>query len=183
MVSRIEDTSPTLVRMPGISTRRLLQEPRDVDLLVNLGNDIEGLPVNPIQFLMHLLHVLLIESAVVGFCSVLLYRLPPNAWFHLLIHQFIFINLFTFGEMQNSQELEGHLTLELKGLCQLRSIIPYLVANAMTIQLHFTLELDGLRDQGSLNGWKPTCSLIWHALHNVSWSTGFCVKPTSKRWV
>ena len=54
--------------------------------------------------------------------------------------------------MQNSQELEGHLTLELKGLCQLRSIIPYLVANAMTIQLHFTLELDGLRDQGSLNG-------------------------------
>jgi hypothetical protein len=79
MVSRIDDTSPTLDRMPGISIRRLLQEPSDVDLLVNLGNDIEGLPVNPIQFLVHLLHVLLIESAMVGFRSVLLYRLPPNA--------------------------------------------------------------------------------------------------------
>ena len=54
--------------------------------------------------------------------------------------------------MQKSQELEGHLTLEPEGLCQLRSIIPYLVANAATIPLHFTLELDGVRDQGSLNG-------------------------------
>ena len=137
MVSGIGHTSPTLVRMPGIGTQRLLQEPSELDLLVNLGNDMEGLPVNPIQFLVHLLHVLLIESAVVGFCSVLLHRLPPNACFHLLIHKFIFINSYTFAGMQKSQELEGHLTLELEGLCQLRSKIPYLVGNAATIPLHF----------------------------------------------
>jgi hypothetical protein len=30
---------------------------------------------------------------------------------------------------------------------------------------------------------KPTWSPTWHAMDNVLWSIGFCVKPISKRWV
>ena len=44
-----------------------------------------------------------------------------------------------------------------------------------------SLELEGLRDQLCMDD-KPKWSPTWHAMENVSWSTGFCIKPTSNRW-
>jgi len=52
--------------------------------------------------------------------------------------------------------------------------------NAKPVSLHFTLKLEGPREKvDEVPIWSPA----WHAVENVSWSTGFCIKPTSKRWV
>ena len=37
----------------------------------------------------------------------------------------------------------------------------------MTIPLHFTLEIKGLKDHGSLKGKKPTWSPTWRVMDNV----------------
>ena len=58
-----------------------------------------------------------------------------------------------------------------------------LVTNAETVPLHFTLELEGLRDQGKLNDEMPTWSLTWQTMDIVSWSTGLCVKAHLKEVV
>ena len=58
-----------------------------------------------------------------------------------------------------------------------------LIGKAKTILLHFSLQLEDLRDQGSLNGRNTYMSLTWHVMNILSRSIGFCVKPTSKRWV
>ena len=70
------------------------------------------------------------------------------------------------------------MTIDIKNLS--------LVENAKTVPLHFTLELEGLRDQGTKE------VLMVEQIHMesymacnefVSWSTRFCIKPTSKKWV
>jgi hypothetical protein len=59
-----------------------------------------------------------------------------------------------------------------------------LVENAETLSCQFIPELEGVRNQGRLNGWnKPTWIATGHKLDNVLWCIGFGVKPTSKRWV
>ena len=52
--------------------------------------------------------------------------------------------------------------------------------SAKSLSLHPAIEPEGLRNQGSSNAWNPTCRPTWHAMDNISWSTRFCVKPTSK---
>ena len=49
--------------------------------------------------------------------------------------------------------------------------------------LRFSLELWGLRDQVAMEvslDEIPTWSPTWHAIIIVSWSTRFCIRPTSK---
>ena len=52
-------------------------------------------------------------------------------------------------------------TIEIKNLS--------LLENAKIIPLHSTLELEGLRDPGSWNGWKISWSPAWHAMDNIPW--------------
>ena len=58
----------------------------------------------------------------------------------------------------------GHFTLELGGTWPLKSKIS-VVEKAETIALHFTLELEGLQDWGSLNGCKWTYIKSYMACH------------------
>ena len=56
------------------------------------------------------------------------------------------------------------------------------MGNAETMPLGFKLELESLRDPGSLNGWeKLTCSVTWHAMDAGSSSSGFWATSLSQR--
>ena len=81
----------------------------------------------------------------------------------------------TFGFIL--EQNKGHFTLKIEGPWPPKSLIG---GKCQDCPLHFTLVLEGLKDQGSLNGWTwiPT----WNAMDNVSWSTGICFEPTSLRW-
>ena len=67
----------------------------------------------------------------------------------------------------------------------IKNLKPLIGENILDCPHHMTLKPVALKDQGSMNGfnsstWSPTC----HAMDNVLWSTGFCVKLMSKRlWV
>lgn len=54
--------------------------------------------------------------------------------------------------------------------------------NIVLSNRHFTLELEGRRDQGVLMD-EQTYIMSYMAMDDVSWSTEFCGKPASKRWV
>lgn len=69
---------------------------------------------------------------------------------------------------------KGHFTPEVEGLWYIQNLL--LVENALTTLLHFTLVfLEGLGNQGSLSGWKPTWSPTWHVMDDVTWFPRFCV--------
>ena len=51
-----------------------------------------------------------------------------------------------------------------------------LVEKATTIQVHFTLEGEGLRAKRNFHGWK-----VFMDSYMVSWYAGICVNATSKR--
>ena len=57
----------------------------------------------------------------------------------------------------------------------------WLVEKEKMVQVHCTIDLEGLRDQ--INGMDggSTCCHVWHQMNNVS--SGYCVRPIKKRWV
>jgi hypothetical protein len=56
-----------------------------------------------------------------------------------------------------------------------------LVEKAETVQVHFTLEGEGIRAQEIIMNKKSTWDLTWQTMDNGSWSTKILVRPTSKR--
>ena len=62
--------------------------------------------------------------------------------------------------------LKGTLHQSLR-VCDHWNLKYLMFENAETIPLHITLELEGLWDQGSLNGWNPPWSSIWLMFHGL----------------
>ena len=62
--------------------------------------------------------------------------------------------------------------------------IVLMMENAKLILLHFTLELEGLKDLGSLNGWTNLDGGL-HGMHCItnSWSIKVYVNHISNKWV
>jgi hypothetical protein len=54
---------------------------------------------------------------------------------------------------------------------------------AETVQDHFTLGGEGLKAPKKFVDEKSTRSPTWRIMDKGAWSTGICVRPTSKRWV
>ena len=67
--------------------------------------------------------------------------------------------------------INGHFAVELEVPCSFNTLSLLLVEISKTVPLHFTLELEGLRDQGSLNGSTNVpgvlCGMQWILLHDL----------------
>ena len=78
---------------------------------------------------------------------------------------------------------KGQFTLELEGPWL---VIMWLVKKLEMVQVHFTWDFEGLRDQKILNGWNFilfTWLTTWQEVDIVSWFTRYAIGPIKKRWV
>ena len=67
--------------------------------------------------------------------------------------------------------IEGHFTVELEVPCSFNTLKLLLVEIPKAVLIHFTLELEGLSDQGSLNGSTNLPGVLrgmqWILLHGL----------------
>ena len=84
--------------------------------------------------------------------------------------------------MCHTKEIKGHFTHKIEDPWPLYSKISHWSKKAKTVQVHFTLEGEGLRAKSNYHGWKVHMgSYMAGYINNVSCFSKIFVRPTSKR--
>ena len=108
-----------------------------------------------------------------------------NPWMEDVYHTF-HLSLLLQTTLSNIRNLAKHRPsmMGTKGWLDLEGPWPtigvqimQLVEKPKTIQVHFTIDLEGMRNQRNLDG-----NFTWFPIDNVTWYIGFCIKPIKKKW-